>query len=130
MADEASLLGIGITYPWVLTKGKIAFETGIPLIRSSIKLILKWDYPRRFFLGEFDSRIHELLEEPNDPILLDLCETMVMKAIAQWERRVHLESVTIEKTSDSSVNLRLKYTIITTQQTDTFVFPYYKQIIY
>lgn len=122
-------IGKGITFPIVLENGKPKVESGFQLIRSSIAMILTWPYGTRFFLGEFGSRLEELLEEPNDEILKNLINVFVVDAINDWEKRVELLSVTILDIDYKTIHIGLRYKIINTQLQDNYIFPFYRQII-
>ena len=62
----------GLAFPLVLTIGKHTLVSGADLIQASIKIIIAWPLFVRFCEGNFGSRIHEVLEEPNDDILINL----------------------------------------------------------
>lgn len=123
-------IGTGITLPLQLVNGRVPLETGVELIRKSIVMILAWPYGTRFFLNEFGSRVEELLEEPNDDILQNIAQTFIADAISLWEPRVNLVGTNFSRNDQGNgLDLTLQYEIITTQQIDTFVFPFYRQIL-
>lgn len=123
-------IGKGLTFPINVVNGRAPLESGFELIRSSIRVILAWAYGNRYFLGEFGSKLDELLEEPNDQILYNLINTFVIDAIEEWEKRIELRDVVIENSTQTKIEVRLYYKIINTQKEDNFVFPFYRQIIY
>lgn len=123
-------LGKGLTFPIQLDRGTAVLETDFLLIRSSLRILLGWNYPKRFFLAEYNSRIHELLEEPNDEILAKLLEHLIIDAIDKWEKRVDLISVSFVKSDSKSIDLEIQYKLLNTQQVDSFIYPFYKTIIY
>lgn len=125
-----NFIGQGITLPLKLVNGRPSLESGFDLIRSSIVMILSWDYGRRFFLAEFGSRLNELIEEPNDKILEDLIKVFVVDAIGRWESRVEIVSTKMVRNTDVSIDLTITYKIINIKREDTFTFPFYKKIIY
>jgi len=125
-----NFIGTGLTFPIKLINGRGVLVTGFDLIKSSLYMILSWPFGNRYFLGEFGSRLEDLLEEPNDEVLKDLLETFIIDAITQWEKRVEVMSVDITNSSPTSLNVNLTYRIINSQLVDNFVFPFYRQIIY
>ena len=130
MNTAQSFVGQGITLPLKLVNGKPPLESGFELIRSSIIMILSWKYGSRFFLGEFGSKLHLLLEEPNDDILQETIEVFVIDAITNWDPRIELVESIIERPNESTINLTITYKILNTKKEDTFTFPFYRKIIY
>jgi Phage baseplate assembly protein W len=125
-----NFIGQGITLPLKLVNGKPPLESGFELIRSSIITILAWNYGNRFFLGEFGSKLSLLLEEPNDDILQETIKVFVIDAISQWDTRIELIDTQVERPNDYSINLTVKYQILSTKREDTFTFPFYRKITY
>lgn len=121
-------IGQGLAFPLQLLNGAAQVSSGFDLIRSSIKNILAFSVGDRFFLGEFGSRLDELLEEPNDEILQNLITSFVIDAVTQWEKRVQSVSTTIDSVTDAAVMVEVSYQIVNTQNSDSFVYPFYRQI--
>lgn len=121
-------IGRGIIFPIELANGRAIIRSGFELIRSSINSILGWPLGNRFFLSEFGSRLDELLEEPNDDVLFNLINTFVIDAVNEWEKRVELLSVGLERMNDHTLHITLYYKILNSQQTDTYIFPFYKNL--
>lgn len=125
-----NFIGQGIVLPIELVNGRPPLESGFKLLRSSIMNILSWDYSNRFFLNEFGSLVSQLLEEPNDSALEEVIRVFVIQAIENWEPRVELSNATINRGSETSINITVTYKIVNTKKEDTFTFPFYKKIIY
>lgn len=124
-------IGNGLTFPIQLTNGKANTDTGFNLIRASIKTILAYPIGTRYFLGEFGSRLEELLEEPNDEILHNLINTFVIDSVTTWEKRISTISTSIESIDEKGiVNVKITYQVINSNTTDNFIYPFYTQIIY
>lgn len=124
-------IGQGITFPIELnSNGRPNIETGVNLIRSSIKNLLSWPYATRYFLGEYGSRLNELLEEPNDDILKNLVRYFVIDSISKFEKRISLLETSIIKPTAGSIHIKLKYKINNSSTTDSFIFPFYDKIKY
>lgn len=131
MNNTERFLGSGLSFPLLLdNSGKVVVNSGEDLIRSSIYNIINWPYKHRFFLEEFGCRIGELLEEPNDSISFNLARRYMVDALNDWEKRIDImpSNITVERTSDIAIYLRLNYTIISTKKEETFIYPFYKQI--
>lgn len=124
----ADYIGRGVTLPLTLVNGAPPLDTGVKLIRASIKMILTWVFGTRPFLTEFGSRIEELIEEPNDQVLKNVADTLIREALEIWEPRIDLLNTTISKTDLGKFTIEITYEIITSKQTDSFVFPFYSEI--
>lgn len=127
-----NFIGQGIIFPIELVNGATPLESGFELIRSSIITILTWRYGTRFFLGEFGSKLHLLLDEPNDQILQETIKAFVIDAITNWDSRIQLgDVVTVRDPSTSdTINMTVTYEILNTKLVDSFTFPFYSKIIY
>jgi phage baseplate assembly protein W len=123
-----NFLGNGITLPLRLVNGAAPLDTGVDLIKASIRFLLSWTFGTRFFLAEYGSRLEDLLEEPNDDVLNHLVYTMVSEAIAKWETRVTVLDTNISRDDLGKTDISVYYQIITSQKTDTLVFPFYNTI--
>lgn len=133
MAEEAldTFLGKGLIFPITLTSsGRPPIEGGFPLIESSIKTILSWAIGTRYYLGEFGSKLEQLLQEPNDDIIKALVKHFTVDVISQWEKRIELLEVTLTNKDDQTIFIFIKYKIKNTKLENSFIFPYYSQLIY
>lgn len=126
-------IGSGITFPIQLTEdGRPPIDRGVKLINSSIMAIINWPYAHRFFNEKFGCRINELLEEPNDDIAKVLVGHFIVDALRLWEKRILINNSGIEIVGYDSkkVDIRISYRINATKTEETFIFPFYKEIIY
>ena len=121
-------LGQGLTLPLRIENGRWPIDSGVKMIRESIKMILRWQIGTRPFLNEFGSNLERLLEEPNDDVLKQTIYAFTADALSKWEKRVEVLDCQIDRPEFNSVNCNITYKIITSQKTDTFVFPFYSQI--
>lgn len=128
---EERFVGRGLVFPIVVTpSGGVQVSSGTELINASIKMILGWDFLQRIFLSPFGSRCVDLLEEPNDPFLKQLVQHFAYEALNRWEARIILLSVQAITTDDKSLKLEISYRIKSSGLEHTFVYPYYRQVIY
>lgn len=126
-----NFIGKGLTFPIELSGGRGVIKSGFEVIRSSIRMILSWPYAQRFMLGEFGSRVEEMLEEPNDEISRQLIESFIKDALDTWEKRIQVLELGVENNStEGTVMIKLRYSIVNSQLVDNFVFPFYRQIKY
>lgn len=124
-------LGQGIKYPFEITQfGRIALQNDKELIRQSIRRILETTVGTVFFNRDFGSYIRELIFEPNDSILFSLLDFHVVEAVVKWEKRVEsIETVIETNEQDSSrVDVRLTYRILPSNEIDSFIYPFYREL--
>ena len=126
-----NFLGTGLVFPLELTPGGSAVvKSGWPLIKSSLHIIMAWLMGQRFFLGEFGTHIHNLLDEPNDETTKNMLITFLDEAIQKWEKRVELLDITIDEPEIGKKKLLLTLRIVNSQQIENFIWPFYTEIIY
>jgi len=129
MIDAVRYLGNTITYPLNLVNGKPTIANSQRSIEQAILAILNTDKGSRFFLPEYGSRLSELLFEPNDEVLTSLIRQFIFEAIQQWEQRVKFLGVSFDIAEDV-VNCTISYRIVATSESLSFIFPFYRKIIY
>lgn len=126
-------IGSGITFPFEInSEGRVDTVTGVDLIIASITQILSFPRNFKFFNEKFGSRLEELLEEPSDVITITLLKTFVTEAITTYESRVKVISINIESDSqdNSKYNVEIVFKIRNSKIIDSFIYPFYKTIIY
>lgn len=128
MTALEKFLGKGIIFPIQLTNGKPDLTSGPDLIKASLFTILQWSFGTRWYLGEFGSKVEELIEEPNDIVLQGLMKHYIIDAISKQEKRVELISAVIQSMSYNRVDIKLTYRITNSKIEDTMVYPFYRQI--
>jgi len=114
----------GIAFPLILTTGKHTVVSGVDLIQSSLKIILSWPMFTRFYLGEFGSRIYEIIEDPNDDILINLVRRFVIDAIGTWEKRIELKTIIITRPNNQSLVVDLTYNVKESNSEGSFYYNY------
>ena len=114
----------GLIFPLQLSGGKHSVVSGVDLIHSSIRIILSWPLFTRFFETHFGSRTYELVEEPNDDLLVSLCRRFVIDAINTWEKRVELIGLNISRPDPTKLTIELRYRVKELNIEDTFYYNY------
>jgi phage baseplate assembly protein W len=120
-------IGKGLKYPLELDNGKAKLATGKELISMSVQTILSWVMGTRFMLGEFGSRVHLVLEEPNEQVLNDLSETFIKESLTTWEPRIDVLRVNITQ-DDNNKYIQVIYSIKDIPGEETFIYPFYTEI--
>jgi len=130
MNNLNKLIGRGVIFPIQLNgNGRPDYDDSLQLIESSIRMILNTAIRSRFFNENFGTRIKELLEEPNDSISKSLLKTFIVDSINTNEKRVSIESIDIVSYNLYIVNIGIKLTIRKSRIEETFIFPFYKNLI-
>jgi len=92
-----ALLGRGIAFPPRVTPdGRVAWSDGEANVRESIRIILLTDERERLRLPDFGGGLSRFLFEPNTATTRQLIRDRIERALAEWEPRIRVESVTVD----------------------------------
>jgi uncharacterized protein len=114
----------GLAFPLQITTGKHTVVSGVDLIQASLKTIISWPLFTRYYAGQFGSRLYELLEEPNDDILVNLIRRFVIDAVSTWEQRIELKSLNISRPGPEKVTIELTYNVKESNFEGSFYYNY------
>ena len=129
MTTSNKFIGTGYTFPIKLnSQGRPDIESGVKILYSSINLLLSWTKGRRFFKEGFGSLIDRVLEEPNDSISNRLLVIYVKEALQDYEKRIIINNVKVEKVDYIRSNVLISFSITDTKEEETMIYPYYKEI--
>lgn len=131
--DARKYLGQGIKHPVVITsKGGVALENDISLVRQSIRRLLNKQKGTRFFNRDLGSWNRLLMFEPNDLIAQSLLQTTITEAIETWEKRVERVNLDFELRVDEPevIYCRIEYRIKSSNEVDSFIYPFYRELKY
>lgn len=128
-SNAEKFLGNGMIFPIVLNNsGRPDIVGGKELLEASFKHIMSWAFGTRYMLGEFGTKLEQLLQEPNDLVLQTLVKHYTVDVISKWEKRVEVLEVKLESKEDTILNIKITYKVISTKQEESFIFPYYSQL--
>src|SRR5262245_35356091 len=95
--DLGQLFGRGISFPpRVGADGQIVWSTGEDNVRDSIKIILLTNQRERLRLPDFGGNLSQFLFQPNTVVIRHQIEEEIKGALAQWEPRIIVDSVTAD----------------------------------
>lgn len=116
--DPGKLFGRGIAFPPRIGEdGRLAWSQGPENIRESIKIILMTERYERLMLAEFGGGLGTFLFEPNTASTRRLIQERITQALARWEPRIQVESVTVEpdRASPRSATATIYYKLVANQ---------------
>jgi phage baseplate assembly protein W len=116
--NTGSILGQGVSFPFrVGTDGRIAWSSGEANIREAIRVILTTEPHERVMLPDFGAGLRKLLFEPNTAATRARIQQLIATALAQWEPRISLQSVSVDEDPNDpkSAIATIVYTLVTTQ---------------
>lgn len=118
MSAEGALLGRGISFPpRVGADGRVAFSAGEDNIRECIEVVLRTEQRERVRLPEFGAGLGRFLFEPNTTTTRRALQDRIQKALAAWEPRVVVQSVTVDEDPDDpeAATAVVTYRLVATQ---------------
>jgi phage baseplate assembly protein W len=97
MTDPGKIFGRGIGFPpRVGADGRVAWSEGEANVRESIRIILLTEPRERLRRPAFGGGLRRYLFEPNNPATRQRLREAIEEALAQWEPRARVESVTVD----------------------------------
>lgn len=129
IGEKYSKTGTGVKFPLQLAQGSVVLTSGIELIEQSMADILSAE-SSPFFLGEYRNKLKDLKFEPTDEVLLSLLYNFITEALKTWEKRTKLLSLKFNVKRDDFIECSVLYQILGETGTNTFIYPFYKRIIF
>ncbi|MAX80397.1 MAG: phage baseplate protein [Crocinitomicaceae bacterium] len=118
--------GVSYLYPREFNEdGSIALAGGLESVNQSIYSRLITPKGSRFMSREYGSYLHLLAFEPNDAVLHGLLKYFIPEALS-GEKRIRFRSVDIVNSSENQVDCYVNYTLRSTQEQGTLIYPFYK----
>ena len=116
--DIGRLFGRGISFPpRVGPDGRIKWSEGEENVRESIRIILMTEQPERLRAPGFGGSLGRFLFEPNTVTTRRSIQDRITKELAQWEPRIHVESVDVspDPTDPQAAVAGITYKLVATQ---------------
>ena len=118
MSDVGKILGKGISFPpRIGADRRVVWSEGETNIRESIRVILMTELNERIHLPEFGGGLNRFLFEPNTTTTRQLIRDRITKALAEWEPRITVQSVTVEPDAEDlqAAIATINYKLVATQ---------------
>lgn len=121
MSNAGKIFGKGISFPpRVGADGRIVWSEGETNIRESIKVILLTELGERLQLPDFGGGLNRFLFEPNTVTTRQLIKDRITKALARWEPRIVVQSVSVEPDAQDlqAAIATINYKLVATQASE------------
>jgi len=116
--DRGQLFGRGISFPpRVGPDGRVSWSSGEESVRESIRVILMTEQPERLRTPSFGGSLGRFLFEPNTVTTRRSIQDRITRELAQWEPRIHVESVDVTADPDDpqAAVAAITYKLVATQ---------------
>lgn len=129
-AQDSGFLGRGWSFPPTFnrfTRG-VEMVSGDTDIEQSLRLIFGITPGQRPLLPEFGCDLAQFLFQPLDTSMATMIETVVRRALLDWEPRINVNAVTVTPGADTArqeIRIAVDYAVRTTNRRYNLVFPYY-----
>ncbi len=129
MADEASFVGIGWSFPPAFSSGGAETETvsGAEDIRQSLEILFATGRGERLLQEDFGTDLSRYLFEEIDRELIQNLTNLISDAILYHEPRIHLNDLEISEAESESglLLIHLDFTVRSTNSRFNMVYPFY-----
>ena len=127
--QEKSFLGIGWSFPPTFNneRSDVEMTTKEEDIKQSLHIYFNTKLGERIMRQDFGCIIHEHLFDRLDKSILDVLTFELKQNIGNIEPRIIVNEISIMPIdiNEGSVEINIKYTVITTNVRDNIIFPYY-----
>jgi len=114
----AALFGKSIAFPpRIGADGRVAFSEGETNVQESLRIILLTELKERLRLPEFGCGLGHWLFEPNNVGTRRQIQEAIIRALARWEPRVRVQSVSVEPDAGDpeAAVVSIDYQLVATQ---------------
>jgi phage baseplate assembly protein W len=125
--DADGFVGRGWQDPFTVSDGRVATSGGTVHIDQSIRIILGTAPGERVMRPDFGCRIHDLVFAANDPATAAAASSAVHDALAVWEPRIDVLSVTArdDTAQPTLLLIDIAYEVRATNSRVNLVHPFY-----
>ena len=129
-AQESAFLGRGWSFPPAFDR----FSRGVEMVQGekdieqSLRLIFGITPGQRQMLPQFGCDLAQFLFQPLDTSLETMIETVVSRALLDYEPRINVNGVTVTQGDDitrQEILIAVTYTVRSTNRRYNLVYPYY-----
>ena len=128
MPTERSFLGTGWDFPPTFRQQgrQVEMLSDEEDIRSSLEILLGTTIGERVMQPRYGCNMERLLFEPLDTALQAYMKDLIRTAVLYFEPRIILDDLVLAPTPEAGrIDIKLGYTVATTNTRYNFVYPYY-----
>lgn len=129
MDDRYKYLGTALAYPLRLENGSPVVISGPAVIEASIYQLLTIPKNSRLLLPQFGSDIEGHLFDPADETMRGILRFYIQE-VFKWETRANFKDVIFTLSEDNVIMCEIIYEILQVHEVQSFVWPYYTNLIY
>jgi hypothetical protein len=125
--DTRRLLGSGWSLPLEPDRsGRLVWADGPEKVRQAILIILQTEPGERLMRPAFGCGLRRFLMKPNTTATRALIQREVARALAAWEGRIRVDTVSVTPGEDPALVLvEIAYAHVLDGRRDTLVYPFY-----
>lgn len=131
--QHLDFLGLGLKFPF-----RFSDRTGAPMessdldrINESVIQILETRPGERLMRPDFGSRVKDLVFERNDAVLKGLLRFHISDAIKRWERRIVVNEISFDDSSETTdrhrLFVRIDYRVVQSNVPGNLVWPFCRE---
>ena len=125
--DQFQYLGSALKSPLSIQRGKVTTVSGTETVRQAIERLISTPKGSIFFNRQYGCRIEEMLFENNTDVAAEMIKFFIYEAIRDFEPRVKF--IDMETSiEDNRINCIIKYRILATNEIDSLVYPFYRNL--
>jgi phage baseplate assembly protein W len=124
----ADLIGSGLSFPLSADqRGVLALAHGVTDIEQAIRLILGTAPGERPMRPEFGCAVHDFIFDNIDAELIGHVESAIHTALARWEPRIEVTSLTFDlgESDNGTLLVTISYKVLATSRLYNLVYPFY-----
>ena len=127
MIDTRKLLGRGWSRPLAPNQaGALPYADGPEKVRQAIGIVLETEPGERVMRPDFGCGLRAFLMMPNSSATHAAIEREVERALAAWEPRIRVDSVTVAPGDDPALALvDIAFVYVLDGRRDNLVYPFY-----
>jgi phage baseplate assembly protein W len=130
MAIDKDFLGTGWSFPPTFSRASL----GVWMVKDnqdiheSLYILFSTELGERLMVPEYGTTLAQMVFRTLNRTLLTQIQTIVAKAILNWEARIDVTSVEVaaDPSSPSTILVDVTYVIRRTNTRSNFVYPFYK----
>ena len=123
----ADLIGSGLSFPLSADqRGVLALAHGVTDIEQAIRLILGTAPGERPMRPEFGCAVHDFIFDNIDAELIGHVESAIHTALARWEPRIEVTSLTFDlgESDSGTLLVTITYKVLATSRLYNLVYPF------